>query len=462
MIVPRTRLLVFFGITSIPVSLLWAVNPGAGPAVGIIVLLMLGIIGLDAKWGLDRRGTVTVSFPDRENMVEFQYSELPFFLEKADESEWVVRIGLAFPRTAEQDPSVFEAKMPAEEHRVRYAWKVGFGRRGSFSFDTCYVEQKSPMGFWDVRYEEDVDLTIRVFPDLQTEEEKLGAMFMNRGTTGVHTHRQIGKGREFEKLRKYVTGDSYRDIYWKQTAKRNRPITKEYQVEQTQEIYVVLDTSRLSGREVRRPKQGKTRSRSASDDRRMEVPDATTILERYIVASQVLCAAAQEQKDHFGLISFDRQVNRYIPPDGGKKHFQSIRNAVFDLETELVNPDFESLFSFLRTRLTKRSLLVLLTNLDDPVLTEEYIHAVDLVNGQHLVLTAMIDQPDIGPLFGDANVEQVEDLYQKLSGHLQWRDLARLKKKLKQIGVSFSLVKNEWLVDELVTHYVNIKKKQAL
>ena len=58
----------------------------------------------------------------------------------------------------------------------------------------------------------------------------------------------MGKGREFEKLREYVRGDSLNDIHWKATAKRGHPVTKEYQIERTQEVYIAIDASRMSGR----------------------------------------------------------------------------------------------------------------------------------------------------------------------------------------------------------------------
>ena len=82
-----------------------------------------------------------------------------------------------------------------------------------------------------------------------------------RGFMGVYvdvtqTTASIGKGREFEKLREYIPGDSYDEIHWKATAKRGRPVTKVFQIERTQEVYVVIDASRLSALQppVRNPK----------------------------------------------------------------------------------------------------------------------------------------------------------------------------------------------------------------
>ena len=52
--------------------------------------------------------------------------------------------------------------------------------------------------------------------------------------------RQVGRGREFEKLREYVPGDGSDEIHWKATARRGHPITKVFQLERTQEVYVIL------------------------------------------------------------------------------------------------------------------------------------------------------------------------------------------------------------------------------
>src|SRR5207247_10489432 len=86
------------------------------------------------------------------------------------------------------------------------------------------------------------------YPNLFTERKSLAALFLHRGSFGLHAQRQVGKGREFEQLREYIPGDGFDEVHWKATAKRGRPITKIFQVERTQEVYVVIDASRLSAR----------------------------------------------------------------------------------------------------------------------------------------------------------------------------------------------------------------------
>ena len=121
--------------------------------------------------------------------------------------------------------------------------------------------------------------------------------------------RQIGRGREFEKLREYVPGDGSDEIHWKATARRGRPITKVFQVERTQEIYVVIDASRLS-------------ARPAGDE---------TALERSIAAALIVGAAAERRGDLFGLAAFSHQVEAFTRARNGKSHYAACRDAIYQI-----------------------------------------------------------------------------------------------------------------------------------
>ena len=209
---------------------------------------------------------------------------------------------------------------------------------------------------------------IRVYPNLAAERKKSPAFF-KRGRLGVHGQRQIGKGREFEKLREYAAGDGFDDIDWKATARRGHPITRVFQIERTQEVYIILDASRLSARPV------------AGD------PDAT-ILERNVTASLLLALAAEKQGDLFGLITFSDRVHDFVRARNGKTHYGACRDALYTLQPRLVAPDFDELFSLLRLRLRRRALLIFLTELDDPIVAEAFQRNVPLLR-QHLILVGM-------------------------------------------------------------------------
>src|SRR6185436_7602963 len=107
-------------------------------------------------------------------------------------------------------------------------------------------------------------------------------------------------------------------------------------------------------------------------------------------AALVLGLAAEQQGDLFGLITFGDKVEKFIPAKNGKAHYSVCRDALYTLEPRIVTPDYDELCTFIRLRLRRRALLLVLTSLDDPVLAESFIKNVDLIRRQHLILVNML------------------------------------------------------------------------
>ncbi len=176
----------------------------------------------------------------------------------------------------------------------------------------------------------------------------------------------------------------------------------------------------------------------------------------------MLGLAAEQQGDLFGLVTFTNKIDRFVRARSGQAHFSACRDALYRLETQLVSPDYDEVCTFIRLRLRRRSLLVFLTALDDPVLAESFVRNLELLRRQHLVLVNMLPPPGVSPAFSDANVDSVDDLYERLGGHLLWQKLRELEKVLHRRGVQFSLLKHERLSAQLVSQYLNVKRRQAL
>jgi uncharacterized protein (DUF58 family) len=181
-----------------------------------------------------------------------------------------------------------------------------------------------------------------------------------------------------------------------------------------------------------------------------------------VTAALVLGLAAEQQGDLFGLLTFADQVERFVRARNGRAHYNACRDAIYTLEPRQVTPDFDELASFIRLKLRRRALLVFLTALDDPVLSESFVRSMDLLSRQHLVLVNMMKPPGADPLFSVGEVEQADDLYQRLGGHLQWHNLRELEKTLQRRGAQFALLENEKLCPQLVSQYLSVKQRQLL
>ena len=105
---------------------------------------------------------------------------------------------------------------------------------------------------------------------------------------------------------------------------------------------------------------------------------------------------------------------------------------------------------------------MLLTNLDDPVGSESFVRNMDLLSRQRLVLVNMLRPANADALFSNPDVTSIDELYQRLGGHILWHDLRELERVLHHRGVQVALLENEMLSVQLVSQYLNVKRRQLL
>ncbi|HLX69596.1 MAG TPA: DUF58 domain-containing protein [Verrucomicrobiae bacterium] len=463
MIVPRSKLLFWVAAVVLPFALLGAVVPGAvGVALAFIAGLAI-IVATDAILSGRSMAGISIELPKVARMSKDREAKLEVRIRNERQLQRMLRIALPFPREIPSSTEQMDILLPAQSEWSRLTWSCTPLKRGNYRLHRAHIEGISPLGFWAVRKAVPVQSEIRVYPNLMSDRKNLAALFLNRGAFGLHAQRQIGKGRDFEKLREYVPGDSFDEIHWKATARRGKPITKVFQIEKTQEVYVIVDASRLSAREVSStlPERGAPPTLNLERGT-LNSTSQTSILERFVTAALVLGLAAEQQGDLFGLLTFSDKIERFVRARNGQAHYNACRDALYTLQPKTVTPDFDELCTFIRLRLRRRALLLILTSLDDPALAESFVRNLELIRRQHVVLVNMIQPPGATALFTNPNLVSVDDLYQHLGGHLQWQKLRELGKVLQRRGVQFSLLQNERLSAELVSQYLSIKQRQLL
>ncbi len=449
-IVPRTPLLWVAVLAALPLlTLAGQENFAAAAWLGLLALLVLAMV--DASVARRRLRGLQAGLKPVERLAIDRQGEIELRIENPSLKLRRLRMGLALPKEFDSPEETLDALLPAGQPRSRFVWHTTPEQRGVFKLDAVHVELASPLGWFAARAALPAQGEIHVYPNLSAERRRNPALFLNRGGLGVHRRRQVGKGRDFEKLREFIPGDDIQDIHWKATAKRGTPVTKLFQVERTQEVYVVIDTSRLSAR--RPPREG--------DDAGQLPHGEASVLERFITAALMLGVAAQRQGDNFGLITFSDRVHSFVRAKNGKAHYQSLLNALYALQPRRVNPAYDELFTFIRLRLRRRALLVILTDIDDPLLSESFRRNLELVRRQHLVLVNMLRPLGAQPLFSHP-AENQAGLYEQFAGHISWRRLLELQKALQRQGVALGLLDNEKLAASLVSQYLTVKGRQSL
>jgi uncharacterized protein (DUF58 family) len=446
-IVPSPRLIWLAAVVGFPTVVVEAVIPQArGAAVMLIAVILIAAV-VDALLRRRALADLKIELPELLRLVQGREAHFPVTIHNGRNRGRRIRIGFAMPEGVEVQPEEQSIEVPAALSRAvsravfhavfHVDWLCHPQRRGSYKIQECYLESSSPFGLWSVRGTQSIFFEIRVYPNLRDS----GALkALRRGMENLHLTRQLGRGREFEKLREYSAGDSSDEIHWKATARRARPITKVFQIERTQEIYVVIDASRLSSRTI----------------------GAESALECAIKAALTVGAVTEKRGDLFGIAAFSDRVETFVQAHGGKLHYSACREAINNLRSRPVSPDFEEIATLLRLRLRRRSLIIFLTALDDPLLAEHFERSARLLAGRHRVLAAMLRPSSARPLFHDAEIEFTEDIYRALAGHLGWSKLHELQGTLGRRGVHLALLEPESFAENLVNLYDDVKQRQLL
>jgi uncharacterized protein (DUF58 family) len=462
MMVPHTRLLIWFTIIVVPFATLAGVlREAAVVSLAAIALFVLLVI-VDACLTAGALRGLAIELTPLIRATQERTFLIGVRMRNPSRRDRLLRVALAFPPDLLPGVEEMVVTLPADSEWSTFDWSCSANRRGRFHITSARVEMRSTLGFWSRWKTLQVAGEIRIYPNLARERHHLAALFLNRGAFGVHAQRQVGRGRDFEKLREYVHGDGFEDVHWKATAKRGHPVTKVYQIERTQEVYVIIDASRLSGRPMGKSALGSQSSVAHRPEHRTTDHGQRTALDRFISAALVLGLAAEQQGDLFGLLTFSDRIETFLRARNGKAHYHACRDALYTLEFREAAPDFEELSTFIRLRLRRRALLLFLTSLDDPVVAESFVRNVELLCRQHLVLVSMLQPGGARPLFSNENLTSANDLYAELAGHHRWQKLRELEKTLQRRGVRLSLLPGERLVADLVSQYVNVKQRQLI
>jgi uncharacterized protein (DUF58 family) len=455
MIVPRRRLIILTATALLPISVLAASSVDWTLPAAVVAFLWVAAVLVDASSAGGRFDGLEIQVAAITRMTVDREAAIEMVLQQSGASALSLRVGLALPAGLTSDHKDQRIVWGPGQERLRLRWHCRALQRGSFMLRACHAESPTRWGLWDVRRQFDLAGEVRAYPNLVSGQQHIQGLFARR-ELGWRILRKVGKGREFEQLREYLPGDNFEDIDWKATARRRHPITRVYQVEQSQEIYVILDASRLSTRSAYYLRDRRRRMRETEE----QYPGS--IFERYIAAALVMAVAADRAADRFGLLIFDSSPVLFLKAGRGRSHYNACREALYNRMPRSVSPDFDELFTFIGTRVRKRALLVFLTHLDDPLLAENFLSAMTSAARRHVLMVNMCRPPGAYPLFSSPDVYQHKGIYEHLVGHMIWSSLSDTRRKLRQHGVGFALLDQGQLCSQLIGQYMEVKQRQIL
>ena len=240
-----------------------------------------------------------------------------------------------------------------------------------------------------------------------------------------------GRGMSFSEVRDYQYGDDVRDIDWNVTARFNKPFIKVFEEERELTVMLLVDLSDS-----------------------LDFGTATrTKREMLAEIAATIAFAAIQNNDKIGVIFFTDRIEKFIPPQKGRKHILYIIRELLNIEPASKRTDIKVPLEFLTNALKKKCTAFMLS---DFICTTDYRNAMTIANRKHdLVAIQVYDRrlaelPDIG-LVRVRDAESGEEIYIDTSSkkvreaqHTWWRNQSEtLKDTLQRSRVDSVSVRND-------------------
>jgi uncharacterized protein (DUF58 family) len=193
---------------------------------------------------------------------------------------------------------------------------------------------------------------------------------------GLRSRRALGAGSELYQLRAYTRGDPLARIDWKATARSGALVTREFNEDQHLDILIALDAGRFS------------RVRAGRLDR----------LGLYANIAARFAQIATPNDDRVGLVVFADRPLAVCAPERGLRAIARLHSTLARLDVQAAESDPVSAALAIRALLKHRSLVIVLTDLDDTAAGAPLARAVRLLTPPHLVVVAGVHSAEIHEL----------------------------------------------------------------
>lgn len=236
-----------------------------------------------------------------------------------------------------------------------------------------------------------------------------------------------GKGMTFSEVREYNYGDAIRDIDWNVTARLNKPFVKVFEEERELTVVLLIDVSGS--------KNFGTQSQYKTD------------LMTEIAA--VLSFSAIKNNDKIGVIMFSDKVEKFIPPQKGRKHILRIIQELLNFEPQSRKTNISAALEYLTSAIKKRCIAFIVSDFID----KDFKDAMTIANRKHDVVALRLydkretELPPMGlvqMIDAETSVNQWIDTSSRAirNAYSQWwqEQTEQVESTFKRSGVDFATI----------------------
>ena len=309
--------------------------------------------------------------------------------------------------------------------------------RGDTAVGEVLVEWRTAWDLVDRWAQAPLEQIVRVYPNIH--EGRRQSMYLIRSQQVALEKRRArrpARGREFDRLRDYRPGDERRDVSWRVSARRGRLVTRIYQPERSQTVWLLVDAGRLL---------------------RTRVGDQI-LLDRTTTAALTIAQVAMTSGDNVGLVAYGRRIQHRLLPAKGAAHMRSLTEALAVLRAEPVEADHAGAAAALRAGQQRRALVVWLTEIAETAGLPDVIeYAMNLVP-RHVLLFATMRQAELAAVSAMPPTTTTE-MYRVVAAQEVVDRREALLRTLRQRGALVVETSPHDLSSGVVDRYLEVKER---
>lgn len=366
-------------------------------------------------------------------------NEISVFLESFYAVKVSLRVLDEIPHQFQRRDLEFRIVLPPGTTRIlKYSLRPV--KRGEYSFGAVNVLVSSPLNLIARRFRFSQAKMVPVYPSyIQMRKYELMAISNRLVNTGIKKIRRIGHNQEFELIREYVSGDDYRTVNWKATARKSRLMVNQFQDERSQQVYSLID----KGRVMQMPFQG------------------MSLLDYAINASLVISNIAIKKSDKAGLITFQDKIGNLLPATRLNNQMATIQEVLYNQKTAFLETDFSVLYTTIRRTLSQRSLLLLFTNFESIHSLHRQLPYLSNLNKIHLLVVIFFENTELRELT-DNPAESIKEIYYKTIAEQFSFEKKMIVKELLKHGIQSILTSPEKLTVNTINKYLELKARNLI
>lgn len=312
-------------------------------------------------------------------------------------------------------------------------------RRGTVRARCVWLRTHGRLGLASRTLKAALDNTAAVVPNIAAVRRQALAFAASDAPLGAKPQYQKGSGTEFEALRDYAAGLDSRAMDWKHSARHRKLVCKEFQTERNHHVVLALDTGRLMNEPI----------------------DGVPKLDHACTALLLLAYVSLKAGDRVGVAAFDARPRVFLAPSSGIATMMRAQTAFAALDYNLEETNFTLALTDISARLTRRALIVIVTDFVDTVTAELMVANLGRLAKRHLVLFVVPTDRSLARRFG-ADLDGMADVSRAVVAHDLLRERRAVFARLARLGALCVEAPLERLGTALINRYLAIKARDLI